>query len=187
MILSGHVSCAEAEKVYRDYSNSSDRQGSGGFATVDGWNCAHDSVAGFRQSGQVLGCERGGDSFGTRSPGGKPTGQPSGSGQPGGGQVPPAPKTATNACGVLDNADMRAAGITGYLYTSPSVSCGEGQQLMNVLASGESAGSGPGPVIDGWTCTNSAVSLPSFAYPVPMITCTRGGGTIVLYETPTNH
>jgi YVTN family beta-propeller protein len=67
VIRSGSLSCAEALKVLNDYRTSPDRQGSGGFATVDGWNCAHGSVADFEQTGELEGCQRGAESFGTKA------------------------------------------------------------------------------------------------------------------------
>lgn len=67
VIKSGNVTCAEARKVLDAYRASRDRQGSGGFATVDGWNCAHNSIAGFRQDKVYLGCERASDAFQTLS------------------------------------------------------------------------------------------------------------------------
>ncbi|WP_152626877.1 YncE family protein [Streptacidiphilus carbonis] len=67
VIQSGTVTCSEALKVLADYRADTNRQGSGGFATVDGWNCSHNSVAGFEQSGALEGCQRGSDSFGTQA------------------------------------------------------------------------------------------------------------------------
>ncbi|WP_073502702.1 hypothetical protein [Actinacidiphila paucisporea] len=66
-VTSGSVTCAEARKVLGDYRASHDREGSGGFATVDGWDCGHDSVAGFEHSGEYESCQRGGAVFRTRA------------------------------------------------------------------------------------------------------------------------
>ena len=67
VIRSGNLTCAEALKVLDDYRKSPNRQGSGGFATVDGWDCSHNSVAGFEQTGELEGCQRGAESFGTKA------------------------------------------------------------------------------------------------------------------------
>lgn len=67
IIKSGTATCAQARKVLNDYRASRNRQGSGGFATVNGWSCGHNSIAGYQQSGELEGCERGPDAFETRT------------------------------------------------------------------------------------------------------------------------
>lgn len=65
VIASGSITCPQAEQVLKDYDTSTDHQGSGGFATVDGWTCGHNSAAGYDQSGDYIACTRGSDQFGT--------------------------------------------------------------------------------------------------------------------------
>lgn len=56
VIVSGGVSCAAAQKQMADYLNFPDKQGSGGFATVNGWSCDHNSLAGFQDDGHYAEC-----------------------------------------------------------------------------------------------------------------------------------
>jgi WD40 repeat protein len=63
IIRNGSATCAQALTVLHDYRASKNRQGSGGFATVDGWTCGHNSFAGFQQSGEYESCQRGNDGF----------------------------------------------------------------------------------------------------------------------------
>ncbi|WP_344660360.1 hypothetical protein [Catenulispora subtropica] len=93
-ITGGPLSCAEAKKIYADYGAAA-KEGSGGFATVDGgWQCGHNSVAGIETSGVQAGCQNDTKSFETRvgtqdtSGGSEPGGAPTSDGSSGGG-VPP--------------------------------------------------------------------------------------------------
>jgi hypothetical protein len=59
VVVTGHIRCGEALAVLRKYESGSVRkEGSGGFATFDGWNCSHGSVADIQRDGIVAGCER---------------------------------------------------------------------------------------------------------------------------------
>jgi WD40 repeat protein len=66
VITSGQVTCAQALQVLKDYRASKDRQGSGGFATVDGWNCSHNSIAGYGETHEFEACQHGSDVLSTR-------------------------------------------------------------------------------------------------------------------------
>ena len=57
IVLNGTMTCAQAQKILTDYLNDgSNWQGSGGFDTVDGMQCSHNSVAGRASSGIWAGC-----------------------------------------------------------------------------------------------------------------------------------
>lgn len=57
IVLNGTMTCAQAQKILTDYLNDhSNWQGSGGFDTVDGLQCGHDSVAGRASSGIWASC-----------------------------------------------------------------------------------------------------------------------------------
>lgn len=61
VVLSGELSCAEAQRVLAAYRAAppQEQQGSGRFATVDGWQCNADSIAEIEQDGRVEFCRRG--------------------------------------------------------------------------------------------------------------------------------
>lgn len=66
VITGGGLSCAEAKKVWTDYAAAA-KEGSGGFATVDGvWQCAHGSAADLQQTGVQGGCQNDAKTFETR-------------------------------------------------------------------------------------------------------------------------
>lgn len=57
IVLNGAMTCAQAQKILTDYLNDgSNWQGSGGFDTVDGMQCGHNSVAGRASSGIWASC-----------------------------------------------------------------------------------------------------------------------------------
>jgi hypothetical protein len=56
VIVSGNVSCAAAQKQMTAYLAYPGKQGSGGFATVNGWSCDHNSLAGFEDDGHYAEC-----------------------------------------------------------------------------------------------------------------------------------
>ncbi|MEV8527222.1 hypothetical protein AB0451_24175 [Streptomyces sp. NPDC052000] len=66
VVIAGHVTCPDAIQVLQDYAQAPGKQGSGGFATVDGWSCGHNSMAGLSQTGVYMQCGRGADSFDTQ-------------------------------------------------------------------------------------------------------------------------
>ncbi|MER5452661.1 hypothetical protein ABT065_44805 [Streptomyces sp. NPDC002764] len=66
VITSGHVNCADALRILKDYAKARGKQGSGGLATVDGWSCAHNSAAQLAQTGVNIDCQRGTDEFDTQ-------------------------------------------------------------------------------------------------------------------------
>ncbi len=67
VVLSGELSCAEAQRVLAAYHATppQEKQGSGLFATVDGWQCNTDSIAEIEQDGRVEFCRRGDVTFDT--------------------------------------------------------------------------------------------------------------------------
>ncbi|MFC1413167.1 WD40 repeat domain-containing protein [Streptacidiphilus sp. N1-12] len=65
VINSGQVTCAQAQRVLKDYRATKDRQGSGGFATVDGWSCGHNSIAGYGETHEFESCQHGSDQLST--------------------------------------------------------------------------------------------------------------------------
>ncbi|MER5450577.1 hypothetical protein ABT052_39665 [Streptomyces sp. NPDC002766] len=66
VITSGHVSCADALRVLRDYAKARGLRGSAGLAVVDGWSCGHNSAAELAQTGVYVDCQRGTDEFDTQ-------------------------------------------------------------------------------------------------------------------------
>lgn len=56
VIVSGNVTCEAAQKQMTEYLAYPDKQGSGGFATVNGWQCDHNSLAGFEEDGHFAEC-----------------------------------------------------------------------------------------------------------------------------------
>jgi len=57
IVLNGSMTCAQAQKILTDYLNDhSNWQGSGGFDTVDGMQCGHNSIAGRDSSGIWASC-----------------------------------------------------------------------------------------------------------------------------------
>lgn len=120
VITGGGLSCSEAKKVWTDYASAA-KEGSGGFATVDGsWQCAHGSVADLQQTGVQGGCQDGAKAFETRvsGPGGAPgdaaSGGASSPGSESGGAVPPSGVAAPK--GQLSGSQLAAilAGIASF-------------------------------------------------------------------------
>lgn len=66
VVSSGRLRCADAFRALKDYATAPGKQGSGGFVTVDGWSCGHNSMAGLAQTGVYLDCRRGADEFDTQ-------------------------------------------------------------------------------------------------------------------------
>ena len=61
VVNKGTTTCANAFKVMNAYNHATNLQGSGGFGTVDGWECAHQSIGTFLQSGGAYDdCTKGG-------------------------------------------------------------------------------------------------------------------------------
>lgn len=57
----GTTTCAAAFKAIDAYRHATNLQGSGGFGTVDGWSCSHQSIGTFLQSGGTFEeCQKGG-------------------------------------------------------------------------------------------------------------------------------
>ncbi|MCK9895826.1 toll/interleukin-1 receptor domain-containing protein [Frankia sp. AgB32] len=67
VVLSGELSCAEAQRVLAAYHATppQEQQGSGRYATVDGWQCNVHSIAAIEQDGRVDFCQRGNVTFDT--------------------------------------------------------------------------------------------------------------------------
>jgi hypothetical protein len=69
ILLNGSMTCAQAQKILTDYLNdTSNWQGSGGFDTVDGMQCGHESVAGRESSGIWASCGTSDPAFETKRP-----------------------------------------------------------------------------------------------------------------------
>jgi hypothetical protein len=66
VVISGNVPCATARQVLNAYRVDLHREGSGGFATVEGWSCGHHTAAEIDRTGDYEFCSRGGVTFGTK-------------------------------------------------------------------------------------------------------------------------
>ncbi|WP_458248855.1 WD40 repeat domain-containing protein [Streptomyces sp. MAI_2237] len=66
VVTSGHVSCADARRILKNYAKARGKQGSAGLAVIDGWSCGHNSTVGLAQTGVYIDCQRGTDEFDTQ-------------------------------------------------------------------------------------------------------------------------
>lgn len=153
VVVTGHIRCGDALAVLRKYMSGSVRkEGSGGFATFDRWNCSHGSVADIQRDGIVTGCERSDKSvaFHTKlADGANPSASPSSGVGPSGG--------AGADCGYF------ADGKVVLRVSGGRTSCVD---ALRVAVQYIDLGGG-----DGWACLKDAAAL---------VTCTKADQAVRL-------